>query len=269
LDNNFTVASRLNVSGVTTLNSSTTCLSTLNIVGAANLTSDATVGSKLTVGGAITGMSTLNMTGPSCFMGGVGIGTRPTNFSSYQLVVNGNIAPYTIDKIANSGDLLLDSFFTTHYYYIDATVSANINTIMVPDSIYVVYFNAYGGSNANNDMYLSPNNTIYTNAFYTRYMNDAGTSEATDNYFYWDTNSGIDGYDPAGKITIYNTKSAKRILVETGDSRVSCVCNGYWGTQSSGQITYNTDTDWTTIGTMSNKQTSRNYNWRVWVRRLA
>jgi hypothetical protein len=180
-----------------------------------------------------------------------------------------------------SETLDLVSLNTVHYYtgsgaYID------ISTGMVENGVYEILFNASGGSASNNDMYLYPNsNTGFgASTFYTVLENCTGLSGGL-NYtannssrFYFDYYGGSFGWNPVGRITIYNVRNSKKIRVQAGDTASTVIGSGYWTdgsgftTTSGSPVPYDTATEWTTIGRL--EFGARTYsNWNIWVKRIA
>jgi hypothetical protein len=212
--------------------------------------------------------------------GYIGIGTT---VPSYLLHVNGNISPYTISR-GNPGKnntLLLDSFNTTHFYNISSSTGyIDISTQMLENAVYEVTFSLSSSSASNDDFYFYPNSTGYGGStFYTTYQQTNATptlqlSSTNASFFSFDFVSGSIGWDPVGKITIYNVRSAKKMLFSGGDTTAPIVGQGYWTnntgfTQTSGSnIVYDTTTVWNTVGRLQ-FGTITFSNWNVWVRRIA
>jgi hypothetical protein len=212
--------------------------------------------------------------------GYVGIGTSNP---SYLLHVNGNISPYTINR-GNPGKnntLLLDSFNTTHFYSINASTGfIDISTTMLENAVYEVCFNLSSCSAANNDMALFPNSTTTFggSTFYTAYQQTSSVPalQYTTNvnpYFMFDFVNGSIGWDPVGKITIYNNRSAKKIVFTGGDTTAPVHGQGYWTnntgfTSTSGTApVYDTTTVWSTVGRLQ-FGSPLSSNWNVWVKRI-
>ncbi len=184
-----------------------------------------------------------------------------------------------------TSELLLSNYNTVHYYSVSSSTGyIDISTLMVENAVYEVEFNCYGASSTNNDMYLYPNYTGYSaSSFYTIYTQsvNAGTGVfyASNNSiaFYFDYVSGTFGWDPVGKIIIYNNRSAKKVKLEAGDTTATVNGQGYWTSGASNferttatPIVYDTTTQWNTIGRIS---FSAGYNvtfsnWNVWVKRI-
>lgn len=212
--------------------------------------------------------------------GYVGIGTSTP---SYLLHVNGNISPYTINR-GNPGKnntLLLDSFNTTHFYSISSpTGFIDISTTMVENAVYEVSFNLSSASASNDDMYLYPNSTGYGGStFYTVYQQTSATPslQYTTNvasYFSFDFVSGSIGWDPLGKITIYNTRNAKKIIFTGGDTTAPVHGQGIWTNNTgftSTSVTapvYDVSTVWSTVGRLQFGAITFS-NWAIWVKRIA
>ena len=180
--------------------------------------------------------------------------------STSEIVYTSN--PKIVRSFGQGDELLLSDYNTTHYYYWnnpEATLQyIDIPTNMVEDSVYEVTFNASGSSTPNNDMMFFPNYSGYTN-FYSNYMNRSGTgvvslqtSYTNSSGFNFDLVAGSNGYDPVGKITIFNNRGAKKIRVEVGDTCAITTGDGYWLTNSStpngGALSYDTTTQWLTVG---------------------
>ncbi len=212
--------------------------------------------------------------------GNVGIGTtNPT----YLLHVNGNISPYTVNR-GNPGrnnTLLLDSFNTTHFYSINASTGfIDISTTMLENAVYEVCFNLSSSSSANNDMTFYPNSTTTFggSTFYTAYQQTSSVPalQYTTNvgpYFMFDMVNGSVGWDPVGKITIYNNRSCKKIVFTGGDTTAPVNGQGYWTnntgfTSTSGTApVYDTTTVWSTVGRLQFGSPLFS-NWNVWVKRI-
>ena len=183
-----------------------------------------------------------------------------------------------------SSPLLLSNYNTVHYYSTtSATGFIDISTTMVENAVYEVEFNCIGASASNDDMFLYPNyNTSFGGTtFYNVYTQSSGTpgiqyTSANSSAFYFDYVSGSIGWEPVGKIRIYNNRSAKKVKVEVGDTTAIVNGHGYW-TSGSGftnnsvsNISYDTSTQWSNIGrlAMSSGYGITFTNWNVWVKRI-
>jgi hypothetical protein len=115
----------------------------------------------------------------------------------------------------DANPLLLSDFNTIHYYHFTGGSKSefDISTLMLENAVYEVKFNCSGGSDSNNDLFLTPNYGTYSGTFfYTIFLNSFDLDErdssakyksSTDNQgFYVDFFDGYNGYDPVGKITI-------------------------------------------------------------------
>ena len=161
---------------------------------------------------------------------------------------------------------------------------------MVENGVYEVKFNCSGSSSSNNDMFLTPNYGNYSNStFYSIFLNsyDVGLggntasakfkSSVDDGGFYVDFFDGSYGYDPVGKITIYNRRNCKKILIEASDTSGSTTASGYWLDDSADsqsykanantQPIYNTTDIWSAVGTM-NFGSGSFTNWSIYVSRI-
>jgi hypothetical protein len=206
--------------------------------------------------------------------------------------------PSTGTRVINRGNptqgntLLLSDFNTVHYYHYTGENLRNfdISTLMVEDAVYEIKFNCSGSSIRNNDLFLTPNFGSYSSSnFYTMYLNSYNINpdgEASTKYkssvnvggFYFDFFDGQNGYDPLGKITIFNRRSCKKVLVEAGDTCSSTTGSGYWLDNSSAsqsyapdsntQPNYNTNTIWSAIGRLNFIEGSFT-NWSLYVTRVA
>ena len=150
---------------------------------------------------------------------------------------------------------------------------------MVEHAVYEIKFSLWGAASSNQDLYLFPNYTTgsTSSTFYMVFQNVNNTpalAYSAGNYekFTCDIVNGSYGWDPVGKITIYNTRAAKKIRVECGDTTSIYQANGYWTsgsgfTNTSGTaIVYDTTTQWTNVGRFANITNCS--NWAVWVRRI-
>jgi hypothetical protein len=212
--------------------------------------------------------------------GNVGIGTVSPQ---YLLDVNGDISPYVINR-GNPGSgsaLALKSFNTTHFYTAPGVSFIDISTTMEENAVYEVKFNFYGASAANDDMKLYPNynESFGASTFYTVFSQSPSTpgiqyATNNSNAFYFDFVQGAIGWDPVGSITIFNTRSAKKIRIDCGDTTALNIGAGYW-TSGSGfsstsvtAIVYDTTTQWSNVGRLNfGSQTFSGIN--VWVKRIA
>lgn len=189
----------------------------------------------------------------------------------------------------SSNPLLLDDFNTIHYYQYNGSNLTNfdISTLMVENAVYEIRFNCSGSSDSNNDMFLTPNHGDYNSSyFYTIFQNSFNIDEntasikyksATDSQgFYLDFFDGENGFDPVGKITIYNRRNCKKILVEASDTAGSSISSGYWlddsvesdsYNQDSGAPSYNTTDIWSSVGTLSFTDSSFT-DWTIYVSRV-
>ena len=194
----------------------------------------------------------------------------------------------------DSNPLLLSDFNTIHYYQHTGSELTNfdISTIMAENAVYEVKFNCSGSSDNNNDMFLEPNYGNYSNSnFYSIYLNsydidpESEGANASTKYksstntggFYVDFFDGYKGYDPVGKITIYNRRNCKKILIEASDTSGSTIASGYWLDNSSGSESYSPDSNtppsyntndiWSSVGTLN--FTSGSFtNWSIYVSRV-
>jgi hypothetical protein len=188
--------------------------------------------------------------------------------------------------------LLLSDFNTIHYYNYSGENTIrdfDISTLMLEDAVYEIKFNCSGSSISNNDLFLTPNFGTYTSSnFYSIYLNSYNINpdgEASIKYkssinqygFYFDFFDGQNGYDPLGKITIFNRRNCKKVLIEAGDTCSSTNGSGYWldntsasqsyAPDSNTQPTYNTDSIWSAIGRL-NFIEGRFTNWSIYVSRV-
>ena len=221
--------------------------------------------------------------------------TNPTTFG----VIRTNTVPSTIQDYAgpalagstrviargnpgSSSSLLLSDFNTIHYY---ATTGAGLSSIdistrMVEDAVYEVNFTTFGASALNDDFKLSPNFTTYpANTFYNVYQNVNSTGSVAYNYnnsttAYVDIVGGSFGWDPVGKLTIYNIRNAKKIKFAMGDTTGTAQGQTYWTdssvaytTGSLTQIPYDITTQWSNVGTITFTNPTFT-NWNVWVKRI-
>jgi hypothetical protein len=209
----------------------------------------------------------------------------------YSLSLRNNTASTT--TVINRGNptdanpLLLSDLNTIHYYhYTGSKTEFDISTLMLENAVYEVKFNCSGGSDSNNDMLLTPNHGNYSNSnFYTIFLNSFDLDErdssakyktSTDNEgFYVDFFDGFNGYDPVGKITIYNRRNCKKILIEASDTSGSTTASGYWLDNSSesesympnsSAPSYNTTDIWSAVGTLYFGPSFT--NWTIYVSRI-
>lgn len=144
---------------------------------------------------------------------------------------------------------------------------------MVENAVYEIKFNCSGSSDSNNDMFLTPNHGDYNSSyFYTIFQNSFNIDEntasikyksATDSQgFYVDFFDGGNGFDPVGKITIYNRRNCKKIQVIQHDSVESDSYN-----PDSGAPSYNTTDIWSSVGTLSFTDGSFT-DWTIYVSRV-
>lgn len=188
-----------------------------------------------------------------------------------------------------SSPLLLSDINTIHYYNYNGANLSNfeIPTLMLENAVYEVKFNCSGGSDSNNDMFLTPNDGNFSNSnFYTIFLNSFDLVESNSsvkyksstnsNGFYVDFFDGYNGYDPVGKITIYNRRNCKKILIEASDTAGSTTGSGYWLDNSTPSVSYkpnsnapsyNTTDIWSTVGTLNFAAKSFT-NWTIYVSRI-
>lgn len=206
-----------------------------------------------------------------------------------------NIGTTTVINRGNPSQgnrLLLSDFNTIHYYHYNGESSLrdfDISTLMVEDAVYEVKFNCSGSSVSNNDLFLTPNFGNYSSSnFYTIYLNSYNINpdgEAATKYkssvnssgFYVDFLDGENGYDPVGKITIFNRRNCKKVVVEAGDTASSTIATGYWlnnSTASQSYVpdsntppSYNTSTIWSDVGRI-NFIAGSFRNWSIFVSRV-
>jgi hypothetical protein len=154
---------------------------------------------------------------------------------------------------------------------------------MVENAVYEVEFNCYGASASNDDMFLYPNYT-FTGAgspFYMVYTQSSGSpsiqyATQNSNAFYFDYVAGSIGWEPVGKIKIFNNRNAKKVKVELGDTTAVVNGQGYWTAGAgftSTSVTapvYDTVTQWSNIGRLQfSGNASLTYTgWNVWVKRV-
>ena len=189
----------------------------------------------------------------------------------------------------SSNPLLLDDFNTIHYYEYNGSDLTNfdISTLMLENAVYEIKFNCSGSSDNNNDMFLIPNHGDYNSSyFYNIFQNSFNIEENTASIkyksssnsggFYFDFFDGGNGFDPVGKITIYNRRNCKKILVEASDTAGSTIGSGYWLDNSTESESYNLDSDapsynttdiWSSVGTLTFTDSSFT-DWTVYVSRV-
>uniref|UniRef100_A0A6C0KHX8 Trimeric autotransporter adhesin YadA-like head domain-containing protein n=1 Tax=viral metagenome TaxID=1070528 RepID=A0A6C0KHX8_9ZZZZ len=188
--------------------------------------------------------------------------------STAELTYNSN--PQILRNFGQGNELLLSDYNTTHYYsyYSETPLSQiDIGTNMVENSVYEVTFNTSGSTASNNDMNFLPNysnyNNLYTNFAQSMlsgmsFVNTLSGKYNQGNTFSFDLVGGGYGYDPIGKITIFNYRNAKKIRVEVGDTCAISTGAGYWLSNESSAITpqgatplsYDTETQWLTVGSL-------------------
>jgi len=174
--------------------------------------------------------------------------------------------------------LELSSFDIVHHYTsAENTNSIDISTTMVENGVYELFFNVNGG---NNTMRLYPNynQSLSATTFYNVYQNS--NEDPAINYSAENANAFYNnyvtvasyGWDPVGKITIYNQTTGKKVRYESGDTTAIITGGGYW-TNGSGfsfdslsNINYNTNTIWKNVGTLTFNNSA---NWNIWVKRIA
>ena len=128
-------------------------------------------------------------------------------------------------------------------------------------------------------MILNPNFGSYsTSNFYAVYQNvTAGTTLSytnnnRNNGFLFDLVIGSFGFDPTGKITIFNNQNYKKIIFQAGDTTAVSTGSGYWLTTalSATSVTppsYDTANIWSNVGTLLFGSPSF-INWNIWVKRI-
>ncbi len=227
--------------------------------------------------------ATGSATGALIVTGGINVNGESV-FNS--LVYAPSLNPNFINR-GNPGQaspLLLSNYNTVHYYSTtSATGFIDISTTMVENAVYEVEFNCYGANASNNDMFLYPNYTFTGSGtpfymVYTQSPSTGGLGYISQNQksFYFDYVSGVIGYDPVGKIKIFNNRSGKKIKVEAGDTTAVVNGHGYWTagagtTNNSGSAPiYDTTTQWSNIGRLLFSDTGNVTftNWNVWVKRI-
>lgn len=190
----------------------------------------------------------------------------------------------------DANPLLLSDFNTIHYYHYTGAhlTDFEISTLMVENAVYEVKFNCSGSTENNNDMFLIPNHGDYNSSyFYTVFQTSFNLEaeevtavkykNASDSQgFSIDFYDGYAGYDPVGKITIYNRRNCKKVLVEAGDTASSTNGVGYWLNNSaesenyspnSSAPIYNTTDIWSSVGTLNFTDASFT-NWSIYVSRI-
>ena len=180
--------------------------------------------------------------------------------STAELTYNSN--PQIQRNFGQGNELLLSDFNTVHYYSYSGGPAQNfdISTNMVENAVYEVTFNMSSSSASNNDIAFYPNYIGGSN-LYTNYIQRADSGGYLGNYangsgFIFDLTAGSNGFDPVGKFTIFNNRNSKKIRSEIGDTFTSSTGCGYWltgdTTPTSGTpLSYNTETQWTTVGRIS------------------
>lgn len=201
---------------------------------------------------------------------------------------------HPVTKYINRGNpgqsrvLLLDEFNTIHYYHHSGSAinSFDISTGLVENGVYEIKFSCIGGTESNNDMALTPNFNDFSNSnFYMccqRWYEDGGlytelNGEVNSDNFYFDMFAGSFGYDPTGKITIFNNKSGKKLKVEMGDTSSVVNGTGYWldnsGDASDYSLTanytppYDTTNIWDIVGNLTFNSPDFT-QWHIWVSRI-
>jgi hypothetical protein len=185
--------------------------------------------------------------------------------------------------------LLLDDFNSVHYYHYTGTpiFGFPIPTLMAENAVYEVHFKCTGGTESNNDMRLVPtSDDPVASRYYTFYKTSSTNIQRTVifqhsnemNGFLFDFYPGERGYDPVGKITIYNDRACKKIQVEGGDTSSTVYGKGYWlnDTLESEDYSYlsqttplyNTSSIWTSVGIL-NFGIPSYATWRIRVSRVA
>jgi hypothetical protein len=152
---------------------------------------------------------------------------------------------------------------------------------MLENAVYEVNFTLSSCSAANDDMALYPNSTTTFggSTFYTAYQQTSSVpalqyTTTVSSYFSFDMVSGSIGWDPVGKITIYNIRSAKKIVFTGGDTTAPVHGQGIWTnntgfTSTSGSApVYDTTTVWSTVGRLQFGSPLCS-NWCVWVKRIS
>lgn len=177
--------------------------------------------------------------------------------STSELTYNSN--PQIRRNFGQGNELLLSDFNTVHYYTYTGSSLQNfdISTNMVENAVYEVTFNLSGSSFSNNDITFYPNYTsggsLYTN--YIQRLDSGGFqgNSTTSSGFSFDLVAGSLGYDPVGKITIFNNRNAKKIRSDIGDTFANSTGSGYWLTAppSGSSLSYETITQWLTVGRIS------------------
>lgn len=181
------------------------------------------------------------------------------------------------NPVSSSPPLLLEDFNTIHYYEYEnnsgnSLTNFYISTLMIENAIYEIRFNCSGSTESNNDMFFTPNHGDYNSSyFYTLFQTSFNleTEEVTavkyknstnSDGFYFDFYDGYSGFDPVGKITIYNRRNCKKVLFNAGDTSSSTTGSGYWLDDSveseeynpeSAAPIYNTTDIWSSIGTLT------------------
>jgi len=176
--------------------------------------------------------------------------------STSELTYNSN--PQILRSFGQGNELLLSDFNTVHYYTYSGSPaqSFDISTNMAENAVYEVTFNLSGSSASNNDMAFYPNYTgggsLYTNYIQRLNSGDYQGNSATGTGFGFDLVDGSNGYDPIGKFTIFNNRNAKKIRADMGDTFANSTGSGYWLTAPpTGTLSYNTATQWLTVGRIS------------------
>lgn len=178
--------------------------------------------------------------------------------------------------------LELSSFDIVHHYSTNTTENyIDISTTMVEGGVYELNYSVSNGTTTNNDLRLYPDyGSFGVNTFYNVYQNSDGTPDllyttGNANSFYADHVVGASyGWDPVGKLTIYNQTTEKKVRYESGDTTAVVQGSGYW-TNGSGfsntsitALPYDTTTVWANVGRLTFGGPSF-ASWNIWVKRIA
>lgn len=167
----------------------------------------------------------------------------------------------------NDGDgyLLLNDFNTVHYYVgNDNDRSIVMNTGVLEDAVYEVYWMDRDTNADNNDPYISVNDTNYSNQMRNRYHSfDEGPdvyeiTNQTTNRFYFDHVGGSIGEEGCGYFQITTSRNRKTVIYHGGDTAAIVYGSGVW---RNGSTVYNT------IGRLDGVASGATL--RAWVKRLA
>lgn len=203
---------------------------------------------------------------------------------------NGGGTTTIINRVNNSSPLLLDDFNTIHYYQYHGSDLTNfeISTLMLENAVYEIKFNCSGSTENNNDMFLTPNHGNYNSSYFYTLFQTSFFLEVEDTTvvkyknstnsdgFYVDFYDGYSGFDPVGKITIYNRRNCKKIIIQAGDTAGSTTGSGYWLDNSiesesyvpnSSAPSYNTTDIWSSVGTLTFGAGSFS-DWTIYVSRV-